>query len=182
MSQASTAESEHPEDSQDEPRPEPIMPPPDPKFDPLITVEATLHPFNIDTWTYDNMGDAIVQILTPSDADGAFEYYLAAYVNGDNVLRHRIDSNMNQRWFKEASSLIWNYISDQGFQSTWSVALIYEEDYPEFRELFTRVLWETLHQESWSKAKVSLSIMYPSAYLRIKPLGRRTSLCHEFKL
>jgi hypothetical protein len=152
--QAAAAVSEPAASSQDDSQPELVMPPLDPKFDPLINVEATLHPFNKETWKYDYLGDAIVQILTPSDGNGAFEYYLAAYIDGDNILRHRIDSNMNQRWFGKANSLIWNYESDQGFQSTWSIALMHDEDFQPFQELFTRVLWETLHQEPWSKAKV----------------------------
>ena len=142
------------QEEEDEPQPEIVMPPPDPDFDPLISVEATLHPFNQETWSFDYYGDAMVQILTPSDGDGAFEYYLAAYVNGDNVLRHRIDSSMNQRWIGQLKGLTWNYKSDQGFQSTWSIALFHEDEFKEFKELFTRVLWETLNQEPWSKAKV----------------------------
>lgn len=146
-SQATNASSEPPSSPPSQP-----MALPDPQFHVIASVEATLHLFDADMYQFVYQHDTVAQIVRPV-AGPAFTYYLCLWRDGTKVLLHRIESSMNQRWALRTRSLTWNHEAESGRQSSWSIALINEEDYAPFKEMFTRVMWESLHEESWNKAK-----------------------------
>ena len=74
--------------------------------------------------------------------------------HGD-VLAHQVSSDMNQRWSQKMSSLTWNHIEQSGTGYSWLFRFQSEEAYSAFLQAFTQCLWESLHQTTWGKAKVS---------------------------
>ncbi|EKM59236.1 uncharacterized protein PHACADRAFT_136651 [Phanerochaete carnosa HHB-10118-sp] len=128
------------------------MPPSDPQFEVLGSVEAQLHLFDKGSYSFEFQFEGVAQIVRPASGP-AFTFFLCIWRDGDKVLLHRVDSNMNQRWALRTHSLTWNYVAESGHQSSWSIALMHDADYEPFKEMFTRAMWESLHEESWGKAK-----------------------------
>ena len=131
---------------------ETIEPPSDPDFEVLASVIAQLYFFQSE---FEYKGDVIAQIVHPLN-NGPYDYLLVVWQNGNRKLVHRIASSMNQRWAKRTGSLTWNYESEAGTQSSWCIALLESDQYEPFKGLFTQVMWESLHQESWNKVKVCI--------------------------
>ncbi|KAJ7682744.1 VID27 cytoplasmic protein-domain-containing protein [Mycena polygramma] len=82
-----------------------------------------------------------------------FESWLTASSDGEQLLAHKINPNMNQRWTSKMRSLTWNHFSDDQVMTSWVLRFDAAEDYEAFLQTFTQVLWETLYQTAWGKMK-----------------------------
>ncbi|KAJ6485112.1 VID27 cytoplasmic protein-domain-containing protein [Mycena vitilis] len=82
-----------------------------------------------------------------------FESWLTASSDGEQLLAHKINPNMNQRWTSKMRSLTWNHLSDDQVMTSWVLRFDAAEDYEAFLQTFTQVLWETLYQTAWGKMK-----------------------------
>lgn len=142
--------------SQSEAELDTITPPADPNYEVLMAAIAELHYFVRDERRFDFKGNVVVQIVHPVHS-GQFEYMLLVWQGGKLNLAHRIATSMNQHWAQRTQSLTWNYESESGTQSSWCVALHKGQPFEEFKELVTQAMWESLHQQSWAKAKVCLT-------------------------
>lgn len=87
----------------------------------------------------------------------AFEYWLLVKNDGGGILAHQITSEMNPRWSQKMFSLTWNHFGDDAPRSCL-LHLADQSEYQRIMEIFSRCLWEHLHQEEWRKAKVWLII------------------------
>jgi hypothetical protein len=88
-----------------------------------------------------------------------FEYWLMVSSSDGPLIAHQVKSAMNQRWSRALASFTWNFLSDDGRQSSWCIRFLEEDLYAKFLAAFTLALWETLHQVSWNAMKVSLSFL-----------------------
>jgi hypothetical protein len=84
-----------------------------------------------------------------------FEYWLMVSSVDGPFLAHKILPSMNQRWSSTMNSFTWNHLGEDGKQSSWCLRFLSEEAYVTVLSTFTQALWETLHQYSWEKLKVS---------------------------
>jgi hypothetical protein len=119
----------------------------------LVAKEAQLFFWNGQEENFEPEGDVTAKIMQRKGSN--FEYWLTASNDGGQTLGHKIMSEMNQRWSSKMQSLTWNHLSDNGVQSSWVFRFLDEESYAQFQGAFTQALWESLHQTSWSKMKVS---------------------------
>ena len=113
-----------------------------------------------------------------------YEYWLMVSSSEGPLIAHQVKSAMNQRWSRGLTSFTWNFLSDDGRQSSWCLRFLQEDSYAIFLAAFTQALWEALHQVSWGVMKVNLS---PSS-IRLLPrlsmqaiLERRTKIRFECK-
>ncbi len=117
----------------------------------LVAGAAELHLWNLDASYFEKQADVIARIV---EGPGPYEYWLVASGAEGQVLAHRIDSQLNQRWSSKVLSFTWNHIGETGRQSSWCFRFEEQSDYEAFLLAFTKTLWESLNQYSWDKAKV----------------------------
>jgi len=115
--------------------------------------EAELHLWDMEKEEFELQGEVIAQIAQPTGV--LFEYWLVASNSEGQELAHKITSEMNQRWSTKTLSITWNYFSDRNFASSWLFRFKSPDAYMLFKNAFTQVMWEGLHQTSWTKIKVS---------------------------
>ncbi|KAM6495830.1 VID27 cytoplasmic domain containing protein [Amanita muscaria] len=84
----------------------------------------------------------------------AFDYWLVATSGDNNILAHRITSEMNQKWSHKMLSLTWNFYADDGSPRSCLLHFPDQGDFQKMVEIVTQCQWESLHQEEWRKAKV----------------------------
>ncbi|THG99304.1 hypothetical protein EW026_g3013 [Hermanssonia centrifuga] len=116
----------------------------------LVAGAAELHLWNLDASYFEKQADVIARIV---EGPGPYEYWLVASGAEGQVLAHRIDSQLNQRWSSKVLSFTWNHIGETGRQSSWCFRFEEQSDYEAFLLAFTKTLWESLNQYSWDKAK-----------------------------
>jgi hypothetical protein len=127
----------------------------------LLEEEAELYYWDTQTEGFRNDGIVfarLVQQATNSGANSEFTYWLTASNDHGIILAHRIKSDMNQRFSGRMLSLTWNHMGEEGGSqpSSWLLRFSNVEEYKKVVEVFTRCLWETLHQVPWGKIKVCL--------------------------
>ena len=137
----------------------------------LLEEEAELYFWDIQTEGFRNDGIVLARFVqqtqtsaNPNDANAEFTYWLTASNDQGMILAHRIKSDMNQKLSGRMFSLTWNHMGEEGGdvaqgggqQSSWLLRFSGAEEYKKVVEVFTRCLWETLHQVSWEKIKVCL--------------------------
>jgi hypothetical protein len=128
--------------------------------------ELVSHPAELYIWDLDS-GEFVV----PAGLDcglsvtarifqrsSSFEYWLVAdSEEHGHLFAHRISSDMNQKWSNKMKSLTWNYMSEDGNQSSWLFKFFRQNDYEEFMYGFSKAIWERLNGLSWDRAKVLYS-------------------------
>lgn len=152
--------------------------PEEPSADEITAEEAELYIWDGDNEEFAHQDDVVAKIIRPS-AD-AFEYWIIASTAQGQVLAHKINPDMNQKWALKMQSLTWNYHSDNNTYSSWLFRFPTKDAYESFQAAFTQALWEGLHQAPWAKAKVrkyDLTVIYR---LTLWYLERRTGLHEEF--
>lgn len=83
-----------------------------------------------------------------------FEYWLVVTNDSGGILAHQITSEMNPRWSQKMFSLTWNHFGDDNASRSCLLHFADQNEYQRIMEIFSRCLWEYLHQEEWRKAKV----------------------------
>ncbi|PWN53039.1 putative VID27-involved in vacuole import and degradation [Violaceomyces palustris] len=84
---------------------------------------------------------------------GRFLFWLAVTGENRQWLSQKIGAAMNMNFSSENLSAVWNYFDDESRCYSWLLRFSDKGAYASFQEGFSRYLWETLHEESWSKAK-----------------------------
>jgi hypothetical protein len=127
----------------------------------LLEEEAELYFWDIQTEGFRNDGIVIARFVqqASSSTTTEFTYWLTASNDQGTILAHQIKSDMNQRFSGKMFSLTWNYMGEEGGDggsqpSSWLLRFPGAEEYKRIVEVFTKCLWETLHQVSWGKIKV----------------------------
>lgn len=118
----------------------------------MLEEEAELYIWDPNLHDFRNEGIVIARFTQQKDCN--FVFWLSAFNETGLVLAHRITSDMNQRFSPKMHSLTWNYLGDDGSQSSWLLRFANEEDYTNSVQIYTQCLWQTLHQVSWNKVKV----------------------------
>lgn len=119
----------------------------------LASYEAELYLWDAQNEDFINQGIVTAGIMSQKNA--RFQYWLTASNGPDILLAHKIAHHMNQRFSHKMHSMTWNYQADDGSQHSWLFRFT-EEGLSKFQGKFSECLWETLHQDSWSKLKVRL--------------------------
>ncbi|KAF7301722.1 hypothetical protein MIND_00737800 [Mycena indigotica] len=83
----------------------------------------------------------------------AFNSWLTASSGDDQLLAHKISSDMNQRWSTKMRSLTWNHRGDDQNMTSWVLRFRSLEDFEVVQPIFTQALWEMLYQTAWGKMK-----------------------------
>lgn len=118
----------------------------------LFAAPAELYLWSRDEGYFEKQRDVTAKLMQ-NPAAGSYEFWLLATTPEGQVLAHKISSDMNHRWAAKVASFTWNYVSDNGFQSSWCLRFSTSDAYEKFLRLFTQALWESLNQYPWSKAK-----------------------------
>ncbi|RPD67184.1 VID27 cytoplasmic protein [Lentinus tigrinus ALCF2SS1-7] len=120
---------------------------------PCIFAEpAELHLWNRDTGVFDKQADVIARVAQNPNG-GAYDYWLVASTDDEQLLAHKITSDMNQRLASRVLSFTWNNISESGQGNSWCLRFETEEAFEAFQKAFSRALWEGLNSSPWEKAK-----------------------------
>jgi len=119
----------------------------------LFEKKAELYFWDVDEDGFRNDGIVMAKILKQDNANCDYVYWLTASNDG-MILAHRITLAMNQRFSHKMRSLTWNHMGENNTQSSWVFRFAEEKDFASVVQIFTQCQWETLHQISWSKAKV----------------------------
>lgn len=80
---------------------------------------------------------------------------IAVTMKGQQLLSHRICSELNARWSTNLNSVTWNYTSRLGHLSSWCMRFKSHEDFKQLREIYQRYAQE---QEGTISRKVMLKI------------------------
>jgi VID27 PH-like domain len=135
----------------------------EPSMSTLFAEQATLYFWNFQEGEFTSPINVTAEIAKLPSAE--FRYWLIASTNQGRLLAHEISSEMNHRWSSKALSVTWNHSSEQNIQNSWCFTFHTgregqeereQQAYSAFLDAFTQALWETLHQTSWTKLKVSL--------------------------
>ncbi len=121
--------------------------------------EAEIYLWDLDAADFRNEGVIIARITEQKDAN--YTYWLTASNPEGLVLAHRITSDMNQKFSTKMHSITWNHLGDNGSQNSWLFRFATEQDFAQLKEVYTRVMWQSLHKVDWGKIKVWLaSLIY----------------------
>lgn len=118
--------------------------------DALLAHEAELYFWDNENEEFIHQGIVIAQILQKK---GGYDFWIAATVDGQPQLAHRIDESMNQRFSQKMKSITWNNITDSGCTS-WLFRFGELETYDAFFVAFGRALYQNVNKVPWDKAKV----------------------------
>ncbi|WFD06303.1 tRNA (guanine(9)-N(1))-methyltransferase [Malassezia vespertilionis] len=119
--------------------------------DPQIVLTATA-----DLYLYDQGSGLFMRQekhVTAKVAEaGRFLYWMV--VDGAEApwLSQAVSSRMNMNFSLENLSSVWNYYDEEHRVFSWLLRFADKDKYTAFQESFSRLLWETLHEESWNKA------------------------------
>lgn len=130
----------------------PVVKSPVDDFPSLASEEAELHLWDIHKGYFLRQAEGVAKIVKRPNA--GYEYWLIGSSDEGQVLNHKINPDMNQRWSSKMHSLTWNYFSEKKTQSSRCFRFFDEQAFANFQAAFTKALWETLHQTSWEKSKV----------------------------
>ncbi|KAJ7068324.1 VID27 cytoplasmic protein-domain-containing protein [Mycena amicta] len=114
-----------------------------------VEKEADMFFWDHDVMAFVEHGPVTARILK---GDG-FTSWLTASADGDQLLAHKICSEMNQRWSTKMHSFTWNNWGEDGSMTSWVLRFRSLEDYEQVQPIFTQALWEMLYQTAWGKMK-----------------------------
>ena len=119
----------------------------------LIERPAELYLWDKDDGHFLKQEDVIASIVKrPS---GTFDYWISARTqDGQQLLAHKLHSDLNVRWSSKLASLTWNHTSSDGLISSWCFKFSNDEDYKAFQSAYAQFAYESLNSVSWTKAKV----------------------------
>ena len=121
----------------------------------IITKRAELYLWDQEDGHFLKQDDIDASITRPTEA--SYDFYITAVtLEGQQLLSHKLTSDLNSRWSNKLSSFTWNHMSSKGVQSSWCFKFENFEDYKEFQEAHGGCLYESLNRASWEKARVSL--------------------------
>lgn len=135
--------------------------PPIPKqtFDHLITKKAELYLWDQDDGHFLKQADIYGSISQASKS--GYNYLISAMTfEGQQLLAHKLTTDLNARWSQSLASLTWNYAGDSGIISSWCFKFDSFEDFTEFQQVYGSCMYEALNQTSWEKVKVMIFILY----------------------
>lgn len=94
---------------------------------------------------------------------GRFLYWMVVQGADAPWLSQGLDSKMNMNFSHENLSAVWNYYDERGVFS-WLLRFADVPSYEAFQEGFSHLIWETLNEESWSKAAAGDRAYLEQAY------------------
>lgn len=117
----------------------------------IITKKAELYLWDQEDGHFLKQDDINASITRPIESK--FDFFITATtLDGQQLLSHRLTSDLNSRWSNKLTSFTWNHVSTKGILSSWCFKFENFEDYKEFQEAHGGCLYETLNQ---ARAKVS---------------------------
>ncbi|KAA1466428.1 VID27 cytoplasmic protein [Dentipellis sp. KUC8613] len=99
------------------------------------------------------VGQEIVTARIVQRTDANFNYWLTSTNEERQILAHRVTSDIMPRFTPSSWTFSWNYMGPGNTQTTWCLTFISQNAYDGFQAELTKRVWETLHQQPWSKAK-----------------------------
>jgi hypothetical protein len=119
----------------------------------LIERPAELYLWDKDDGHFLKQHDIIASIVKrPS---GEYDYWLSARTSdGQQLLAHKLRTDLNVRWSSKLASLTWNHVGSDGLISSWCFKFFNEEDYKAFQAAYAQSSYESLNSISWTKTKV----------------------------
>ena len=124
----------------------------------LIERPAELFLWDKDDGHFLKQHDIIASIVKrPS---GTYDYWLSASTpDGQQLLAHKVHTDLNVRWSSKLASLTWNHVGSDGLISSWCFKFFEEEDYKAFQAAYAQFSYEALNSMSWEKTKVSVDAL-----------------------
>lgn len=143
------------------------------KFEPEADADVVLNT-TADLYLYDQ-GSGLFMVqqkqatATVIEA-GRFLYWLSIRGEERQWLSQKVEAAMNMNFSPENLSAVWNYFDDQRRCFSWLLRFPNKAAYDAFHQGFLRYLWETLHEESWNKAKADEQTYMQVAYEQDEPM------------
>ncbi|KAE8263010.1 hypothetical protein A4X09_0g7338 [Tilletia walkeri] len=128
--------------------------------EPAITTLANLYLYDAETEMFIKQGSAVGVVVKKT---GRFLYWFSIASAEKRWVSQRVDVDMNMNFSRDQLSAVWNFFqpvsaTEKGKKQTfhtysWLLRFANGDAYDEFQTGFAKVMWETLHGESWSAAK-----------------------------
>ncbi|TDL29588.1 VID27-domain-containing protein [Rickenella mellea] len=130
----------------------------------VISAHAELYLWDQDDGHFLKQADVDAKIVEKQSSN--FEYYITASVAGtrQQLLAHKLRSELNARWSTKLGSLTWNHTSEKGLISSWCFKFEDQEGFQAFQEAFGKCLYQHLNAMSWEKTKAEDQAYVLSSY------------------
>ncbi len=101
---------------------------------------------------------------------GRFLYWLSIHGADKVWLAQKVDADMNMNFSPEQNSAVWNYFTDDRQCFSWLLRFQESEAYTNFQKGYSQVIYETLNEEPWAKAKSDERAYAETAYEQGEPM------------
>ncbi|PWZ03326.1 putative VID27-involved in vacuole import and degradation [Testicularia cyperi] len=101
---------------------------------------------------------------------GRFLYWLSIHGAEKMWLSQKVEADMNMNFSPENTSAVWNYFTEDRQCFSWLLRFGEKDAYSQFHKGFSRVMYETLNEESWAKAKANDQEYMETAYEQGEPM------------
>ncbi len=120
----------------------------------VISKTAELYLWDQDSGHFLKQADVLGSI---SPRSLSYDFWMTATTDvGQQLLSHKITSELNARWSTKLSTVTWNHTSRLGHLSSWCLKFEGPKDCRGFWEAYSACLYEATNAASWQKVKVSL--------------------------
>lgn len=120
----------------------------------LVEAHAQFFLWDVDAEGFVSAHDGILTAKIVERTPDDYDYWLTATTEEEDLILHKIASDMNPRWSPKTHSLTWNYLIE-GTYTSWASQFTSPEAYESFKTVFAQASWETLHRSPFLKIKVS---------------------------
>ncbi len=107
----------------------------------VISKFAQLYLWDQDDRHFSKQADVLSSVH--SSFSGHYCWITATTDLGQQLLSHKISSELNVRWSTKLSSATWDYTSRAGYLSSWCLKFEGPQSYKEFREAYLACLHQT---------------------------------------
>ncbi|CAO1634819.1 unnamed protein product [Sympodiomycopsis kandeliae] len=95
---------------------------------------------------------------------GRFTYWLSVSSPTRRWLSQRVEASMNINFASDSLSAVWNYFDNERRCYSWLLRFRSKEEYEAYQHGFAKLMWETLNEEKWEKAKTDDQQYLQDAY------------------
>ncbi|KAI8868396.1 VID27-domain-containing protein [Ramicandelaber brevisporus] len=106
----------------------------------------------------------IVRLEPSEDSDSQYRFWLNVADNDRPYLAQPLEPELNPTFNLEQQAFVWNYYDDQGRIFSWSMRFASRELTVELQHAVSLAMYESLHQQSFAKAKVDERDFVYNAY------------------
>jgi len=124
--------------------------PPNSTIPAVVSKTAELYLWDQEDGHFLKQADVLGSINSRSSG---YDHWITASTDSQQLLSHKIGSDLNARWSTKLTSVTWNHTTSLGHLSSWCMKFEGPEDFKEFQDAYSACLYEAINAVSWQKAK-----------------------------